>query len=166
MSNVFEDEEEPCANDWKKSDDDLAVEPFEAQEDQAKSSSDPIDRHRHILEDVDGELEMEDVSPTSEYDPSSSKDYMVQPISQEIPHCSLLSDQSNTCPPLPPGSPPLPEDPPPSPPPLPPSPPPPPPSSPPPPPPSSPPFVCQPLLPQPYVAPLNVIILSYWLYLI
>ncbi|XP_057820295.2 uncharacterized protein LOC131033169 isoform X2 [Cryptomeria japonica] len=154
MSNVFEDEEEPCASDWKKSDDDLSVEPAEAQEDQTKSSTDPIDRHRHILEDVDGELEMEDVSPTSEYDPSSSKDYMVQPISQDIPHCSL-SDQSNTCPPLPPGSPPLPEDPPPSPPPLPPSPPPPPPSSPPPPPPSSPPFVCQPLLPQPYVAPLN-----------
>ncbi|KAH9323709.1 hypothetical protein KI387_018348 [Taxus chinensis] len=113
MSNVFEDEEELCASDWKKSDDELVVEPTEAQEDQTKSSTDPMERHRHILEDVDGELEMEDVSPTSEYDPSSSKDYIIQPISQDIPHCSLPLDHSNPCPPLPLGSPPLPEDPPP-----------------------------------------------------
>lgn len=151
MTHMFEDDEEPGANDLKKDDESLPVETVKAQEEPRESSVDPMERHRHILEDVDGELEMEDVSPPPEYDSSSCRDNFLPPMpAQEIPHCSLPPDQSSLCP-----QPPLPNDPPPSPPPLPASPPPPPPSSPPPPPPSSPPIVCPPPLPQSYATPLN-----------
>jgi len=151
MPHIFEDDEEPSGNDLKKDEDSSPVEVVKAQEEPTESSVDPMERHRHILEDVDGELEMEDVSPPPEYDSTSCRDHYMPPmIAQDTAHCSLPPEQSSLCPP-----PPLPNDPPPSPPPLPPSPPPPPPSSPPPPPPPSPPIVCPPPLPQSYATPLN-----------
>ncbi|KAG1331785.1 protein HUA2-LIKE 2, partial [Cocos nucifera] len=75
------------------------------------------EKHRHILEDVDGELEMEDVAPPCELEVSSSchvsvADTICNYHNQPVQHHSL------------PFAPPLPEDRPPSPPPLPSSPPP------------------------------------------
>ncbi|KAK6921459.1 CID domain [Dillenia turbinata] len=117
----------------------------------------PSDRRHHILEDVDGELEMEDVSghPKEErasVNGSSEMNLQLQSSDNFLEPDSNISDE---LPPLPEGSPPLPLDSPPSPPPLPPSSPPPslpplPPSSPlphPPPPPPPPSQLPLPLLP-------------------
>ncbi|XP_044484743.1 protein HUA2-LIKE 2-like isoform X1 [Mangifera indica] len=90
-----------------------------------------IEKHRHILEDIDGELEMEDVAPPCDMEMGSINN------SAEVNAAQTSHDQ------LLPFVPPLPQDVPPSSPPLPPSPPPPPP---PPPPPSLPPCA----LPDPY----------------
>ncbi|KAG6703674.1 hypothetical protein I3842_07G097000 [Carya illinoinensis] len=89
-----------------------------------------IKKHRHILEDVDGELEMEDVAPSCEVESSSS--FQVA----EVNAVQTLLNQYEQHIPLP-FAPPLPQDVPPSSPPLPSSPPPPPPPPPPIPPPSS-----------------------------
>lgn len=151
MPHIFEDDEEPSANDMKKDEDSSPVEAVKVQEEPTEGSVDPMERHRHILEDVDGELEMEDVSPSPEYDSISCRDHYMPPmIAQETSHCSLPPEQSSLCP-----APPLPNDPPPSPPPLPASPPPPPPTSPPPPLPTSPPIICPPPFPQSFATPLN-----------
>lgn len=80
-----------------------------------------IEKHRHILEDVDGELEMEDVAPPCDMEMGSTHN------SAEINTAQTSLDQ------LAPFVPPLPQDVPPSSPPL--------PSSPPPPPPPPPPFL-------------------------
>ncbi|XP_059633371.1 ENHANCER OF AG-4 protein 2 [Cornus florida] len=97
----------------------------------------PNDRRHCILEDVDGELEMEDVSghPKDERSLFTSDSFEID--SQQEGSDRILeaaSTNSTQCPPLPEGSPPLPFDSPPTTPPLPPSPPPPLPSPPPPPP--------------------------------
>ena len=78
------------------------------------------ERHRHILEDVDGELEMEDVAPSCEVEISSARDVSAINKTQD-------SHQFEPRFPLPYAPPPLPNDVPPSSPPLPTSPPPPPP---------------------------------------
>ena len=83
-----------------------------------------IEKHRHILEDVDGELEMEDVAPSCEVETSSSF---------HVAEVNAIQTSNNQCEqhvPLP-FAPPLPQDVPPSSPPLPSSPPPPPPPPPP-----------------------------------
>lgn len=82
-----------------------------------------IEKHRHILEDVDGELEMEDVAPSCEVETSSSF---------HVAEVNAIQTSNNQCeqhvllpfaPPLPqdvpPSSPPLPSSPPPPPPPVP-----------------------------------------------
>ncbi|GKU86638.1 hypothetical protein SLEP1_g1138 [Rubroshorea leprosula] len=95
-------------------------------EEQEVSSS--IEKHRHILEDVDGELEMEDVAPC-EVEMSSTCSVAGVSIAQTLQDQSVQHYHLPLTPPLPHDVPPS------SPPPLPSSPPPPPPSSPPPPPP-------------------------------
>ncbi|EXB55170.1 hypothetical protein L484_018096 [Morus notabilis] len=140
-SHVFDDEEE------EEDDDDLPstsrenghpshVEPTHASGEAETSIVTPSDRRHCILEDVDGELEMEDVSghlrdektvPSGSFEADTQQD-----VSDRI--SEPASTISTELPPLLEGSPPLPLDSPPPPPPLPPSPPPPPP----PPPPSSP----------------------------
>ncbi|XP_020697252.1 ENHANCER OF AG-4 protein 2 isoform X2 [Dendrobium catenatum] len=122
------------------------------------SGNHPVDRHHHILENVEQEMEMEDV-PANFVDRSDTINFA--PLNAE---CNLAEESTcnhqNVIPPLPAGSPPLPVDPPPPPPPLPPSPPPlqpPPPSSPPPlppPPPRSPP----PPPPPPPLVPLPALL--------
>lgn len=82
-----------------------------------------IEKHRHILEDVDGELEMEDVAPSCEVELNSS--YGVLASATQLSHNQFEQHY-----PLP-FAPPLPQDVPPSSPPLPSSPPPPPPAVPP-----------------------------------
>ena len=58
MPHIFEDDEEPSANDLKKDEDNSPIEAVKVQE-EPESSVDPMERHRHILEDVDGVLEMQ-----------------------------------------------------------------------------------------------------------
>ncbi|EFJ36239.1 hypothetical protein SELMODRAFT_404055 [Selaginella moellendorffii] len=106
---MFEDEEEANAGGTEAN----------AGEDYAVATvtpHDPVERHRHVLEDVDGELEMEDVSPETD---TWQRQYV-------SPASILTGPPLPICPP--PSPPPLPSSPPPS------TPPPPPPSSPPPPP--------------------------------
>ncbi|KAL3699060.1 hypothetical protein R1sor_017082 [Riccia sorocarpa] len=100
------------------------------------------DKHRHVLEEVDGELEMEDVSPSSENEKLKKEQPVKTPVPSKSGEGEILSN-SNVAevssspppqPPLPQGPPPPPSGPPPSPPPLPASPPPSPPPPPPPPP--------------------------------
>ncbi|XVF29117.1 hypothetical protein REPUB_Repub15cG0092000 [Reevesia pubescens] len=163
-SHAFEDEDEdedeeglsssPC----REPADASPLEPAQALGELEACTVTPSDRRHCILEDVDGELEMEDVSGHLKDDrPSFTNDALeidLQPqgIDRTI---EPASNSSNEFPPLPEGSPPLPPDSPPSPPPLPPSPPPPPPpSSPsPPPPPPPPPLPTQPPLPAPPSCP-------------
>lgn len=75
-----------------------------------------IKKHSHILEDVDGELEMEDVAPTCDVEASSNPGVDTVQISHDrlLPFVPPLPQD------LPPSSPPLPSSPPPPPPPPPP----------------------------------------------
>ncbi|XP_058090300.1 ENHANCER OF AG-4 protein 2 [Magnolia sinica] len=143
-SRVFEDEEDLPTNLCKDTGDESPEEAADALEEPDTSAVTPSDRRgNHILEEVDGELEMEDVSGSSKDERTASgnvSDRILESTSNnliELPPVPLDS------PPLPldspPPLPPLPPSPPPPPPPLSPSPPPPPPSSLPPPPPSLPP---------------------------
>ncbi|KAF8398719.1 hypothetical protein HHK36_014576 [Tetracentron sinense] len=147
-SNVFEDEEEHRSSNLCKETDDVS--PADSNLDLEEPETCPVtpsDRRHRILEDVDGELEMEDVSgsPKDERPISANGSFEV-----DLQHqCSdrILESASNylaALPPLPSGSPPLPLDSPPPPPPLPPSPPPPPPPLSPSPPPPPPPLPSQP----------------------
>ncbi|KAJ4868840.1 ENHANCER OF AG-4 protein 2 [Raphanus sativus] len=139
-SHSFEDDEEdddlPTSQKAKNT---SSGEPFNALDDLEIRDS-PSDRHQRVLEDVDCDLEMEDVSgegkdvPPSAFCENETKE-------QSLDVSEPVTDKSTAVPPLSEDSPPLPHESPPSPPPLPPSPPPPSP----PPPPSSPP----PLLPPP-----------------
>ncbi|XP_057837984.2 protein HUA2-LIKE 2 isoform X2 [Cryptomeria japonica] len=150
LSQMYEDEEDSCASDGLKVEDSSPVGISEVVPEPTNNSPYILERHRHILEDVEGELEMEDVSPSSEYDGISFKNDTVGADSRSVgPGGSAMLNEVNQYPPLS-QVPPLPEDMPPSPPPLPDSPPPP--SPPPPPPPLSPPFVSQPVLPMPYLS--------------
>lgn len=87
-----------------------------------------LEKHRHILEDVDGELEMEDVSPSSDNVNGGNVDgtqvshnqieknipvLFVPPLPQDAPPSSPLPPSSS--PPPPPPPPPLPPPPPPNP---------------------------------------------------
>ncbi|XP_031500500.1 ENHANCER OF AG-4 protein 2-like isoform X1 [Nymphaea colorata] len=118
MPRLLEDEEEISATDGKSI---AAMPPVEACKslEESKEIAKPAsEKHRHILEDVDGELEMEDVSPSCETEISAS----------DVPRSeNTLSSitQFDKCHSLPVDLPPLPEEIPPSPPPLPSSPPPP-----------------------------------------
>ncbi|KAK3193862.1 hypothetical protein Dsin_025172 [Dipteronia sinensis] len=78
-----------------------------------------IEKHRHILEDVDGELEMEDVAPSCDIDKSSTNCDAGVNISQTA-HDQFLPFAPPLPQDLPPSSPPLPSSPPPPPPPPPP----------------------------------------------
>ncbi|XP_008811253.2 ENHANCER OF AG-4 protein 2-like [Phoenix dactylifera] len=161
-SNVFGDEDEdlpgsPC----KDTGNELVVEAVGASEELDACAFTPSDRHHHILEDVDGELEMEDVSALSKDEKSVSGNNHIklepQHQNSDLAFEPALADQTELPPlpvgppPLPLDPPPLPLDPPPPPPPLPPSPPPPPPPPPlspsPPPPPPPPPLSAAPPLP-------------------
>ncbi|KAJ8748357.1 hypothetical protein K2173_002994 [Erythroxylum novogranatense] len=85
-----------------------------------------VEKHRHILEDVDGELEMEDVAPPSEIEIHSTANKARDCAAQNTHHQNKLCFTVSHGPPLPqdipPSSPPLPLSPPPPPPPLPPPP--------------------------------------------
>ncbi|XP_050275952.1 ENHANCER OF AG-4 protein 2 isoform X4 [Quercus robur] len=158
-SHVFEDEEEDFpSSSFKEAGDASAEETTPALGESETCAVLPNDRRHCILEDVDGELEMEDVSGhlkderplftngSFEIDPQhQSSDRTIEPA----------PNNSSELLPLPEGSPPLPLDSPPPPPPLPPSPPPPPPppSSPSPPPPPPPPPSLQPPPPPPSLQP-------------
>ncbi|KAK9009731.1 hypothetical protein V6N11_036259 [Hibiscus sabdariffa] len=142
-SNAFEDDEEdlsdsPCG-------DTVDVSPLETAQSSAELEAcaiTPSERRHCILEDVDGELEMEDVSAHQKDDRPPFTDDTLEMDMQQLDTHKIMEPASNSSdryPPLPEGSPPLPPDSPPPPPPLPPSPaPPPPPSSPSPPPPPPP----------------------------
>ncbi|KAI5056695.1 hypothetical protein GOP47_0028513 [Adiantum capillus-veneris] len=131
-----------------------------APETEELSSPSPLafEKHRHILEDVEGELEMEDALPegSARDDDASQRaeSPSLQPVQSSPPPPPLPLPPD--CPPPPPPPPPLPESPPPLPPPPPssppPSPPPPPPLSPPPLPPDLPPPTSETTYGQPYGA--------------
>ena len=144
-SHVFENEEEEEEEDDDEFPSSLKENDHPSQQEPTHASGDketcaavtPNDRRHCILEDVDGELEMEDVSGHQKDEKTlliggSYEADMQQQESDRV--FEPASNISTELPPLPEGSPPLPLDSPPPPPPLPPSPPPPPP----PPPPSSP----------------------------
>ncbi|KAK8578478.1 hypothetical protein V6N13_100315 [Hibiscus sabdariffa] len=123
-SNVFEDEEEdlsssPC----REAADASPQEAAPALGELETCAVTPSDRPHHILEDVDGELEMEDVSGHLKNDRPSTNDGPEMDWQQQG-SLERASNSSNEFPPLPEGSPPLPPDSPPPPPPLPSSPPP------------------------------------------
>ncbi|XP_022733731.1 ENHANCER OF AG-4 protein 2-like isoform X2 [Durio zibethinus] len=156
-SNAFEDEEEEDLSNssCREAADASALEQGQASGELETCTVTPSDRRHCILEDVDGELEMEDVSGhLKEGRLSFTNDSLEMELQQQGTDKIIEpgSNSSNEFPPLPEGSPPLPPDSPPPPPPLPPSPPPlppppPPPSSPSPPPPPPPPPL--PTLPPP-----------------
>ncbi|KAL0890523.1 hypothetical protein Bca101_014506 [Brassica carinata] len=141
-SHTFEDDEEddnlPTSQKAKST---SSGEPFNALDDlEIRDTS--SDRHHRVLEDVDRDLEMADVSGEGKaVAPSAFCENETKEQSLDV--SEPIAEESTAVPPLSEDSPPLPHESPPSPPPLPPSPPPP--SPPPPPPPSSPP----PLLPSP-----------------
>ncbi|KAK8281271.1 hypothetical protein V6Z12_D09G227300 [Gossypium hirsutum] len=153
-SNAFDDDEEelldsPCG----EAADASPLETAQALVELEACTVTPSDRRHCILEDVDGELEMEDVSAHQKDDrPSFTNDGLEKDMQQQGNDRIMepASSSPNGFPPLPEGSPPLPPDSPPPPPPLPPSPPPPPPPSSPSPPPPPPPL---PTLPPPLPAP-------------
>ncbi|XVE81324.1 hypothetical protein DITRI_Ditri15bG0054800 [Diplodiscus trichospermus] len=158
-SNAFEDEEEedlsnsPCGEVADRS----PLEPAHALGELETCTGTPSDRRHCILEDVDGELEMEDVCGHPKDDqPLVRNDHLQMDLQQQGTNRIMepASNSSNEFPPLTEGSPPLPPDSPPPPPPLPPSPPPPsPPSSPSPPPPPPPLPTQPPPLPMPHSCP-------------
>ncbi|KAB2067281.1 hypothetical protein ES319_A09G216200v1 [Gossypium barbadense] len=153
-SNAFDDDEEelsdsPCG----EAADASPLETAQALVELEACTVTPSDRRHCILEDVDGELEMEDVSAHQKDDrPSFTNDSLEKDMQQQGTDRIMepASSSPNGFPPLPEGSPPLPPDSPP-PPPLPPSPPPPPPPSSPSPPPPPPPLPTQ--LPPPLAPP-------------
>ncbi|KAG7036606.1 Protein HUA2-LIKE 1 [Cucurbita argyrosperma subsp. argyrosperma] len=133
-SHVFEDEDEddlpttPC----KESNDVPLMEATNGVGDAEACAVTPIDRRHCILEDVDGELEMEDVSghPKDEKSLIGDGSFVIDAQHRSSDRATELASNTPTeFPPLPEGSPPLPLDSPPPPPPLPSSPPPPPPPS-------------------------------------
>ncbi|KAL5721489.1 ENHANCER OF AG-4 protein [Ranunculus cassubicifolius] len=146
-SHVLEDDDTLSGSLCNMSGDESEVEAIHAPGDQEASAVTPIDRRHRILEDVDGELEMEDVSGSAKEEKPLDPSVSFKLDSQQQSPNRIWDSTSVSLPELPPeplGSPPLPLDPPPTPPPLPSSPPPPPPPSsplppPPPPPPSHPP---------------------------
>ncbi|TYI11852.1 hypothetical protein ES332_A09G235600v1 [Gossypium tomentosum] len=154
-SNAFDDDEEelsdsPCG----EAADASPLETAQALVELEACTVTPSDRRHCILEDVDGELEMEDVSAHQKDDrPSFTNDSLEKDMQQQGTDRIMepASSSPNGFPPLPEGSPPLPPDSPPPPPPLPPSPPPPPPPSSPSPPPPPPPLPTQ--LPPPLAPP-------------
>ncbi|XP_048233919.1 ENHANCER OF AG-4 protein 2 isoform X2 [Ricinus communis] len=154
-SNVFEDEDEeedlPSSSLKEGADVSSLAEANRTLGESETYTITPNDRRHCILEDVDGELEMEDVSGHQKDERPLSTGGSFEVDEQQ--HCSVLEPvitNSVELPPLPEGSPPLPPDSPPPPPPLPPSPPPPLPMSPSPPPPP-PPLPSQP--PPPHIPP-------------
>lgn len=77
-----------------------------------------IEKHRHILEDVDGELEMEDVAPSCDVDMNTMKSDVVTTSQSSHDHLfpfapPLPQDVPPTSPPLPSSPPPPPPPPPP-----------------------------------------------------
>ncbi|XP_058077802.1 protein HUA2-LIKE 2-like [Magnolia sinica] len=128
MPRMIDDDEEEDATD-EKSFEAVTPEQNSGNGDEQATSAFATEKHPHILEDVDGELEMEDVSPSCEAEMNSGHNVMGTDTVLSS-HCQF--DQR----PLP-FAPPLPEEMPPSPPPLPSSPPPGAPPPPPPPPPSA-----------------------------
>lgn len=155
-----EEEEEVPSCSYKEASHPSPVEMTHASGESETCAVTPSDRRHCILEDVDGELEMEDVSghPKDERPSFVNGSFEMDP-QQQGSH-RVMEPASNVCtdlPPLPDGSPPLPLDSPPPPPPLPPSPPPPPPLSPSPPPPPPPP-PSQPPPPLPPSGPPHLLI--------
>ncbi|KAE8732014.1 Tudor/PWWP/MBT domain-containing protein, putative isoform 2 [Hibiscus syriacus] len=149
-SNVFEDEDDLSSSPCREAADGSPQEGAPALGELETCAVTLGDRPHHILEDVDGELEMEDVSGHMKNDQPSTNDGLEMDW-QQHGITKLASNSSNEFPPLPEGSPPPPPPLLPSPPPLPTSPlqlPPPPPQLPAPVPPSSPP---PPFIPQPSV---------------
>ncbi|XP_010245482.1 PREDICTED: ENHANCER OF AG-4 protein 2-like isoform X2 [Nelumbo nucifera] len=142
-TNVFEDEDLSSSL-CKETGIESLVEPSNALEEPETCAVTPSDRCHCILEDVDGELEMEDVSGSPKDGRTRGGNNSFELNLQRQTKDGILkscSDNLSELPPLPPCSPPLPLESPPLPPPLPPSPPPPPPpSSPSPPPPPPPPL--------------------------
>ncbi|KAL5995860.1 hypothetical protein ACLOJK_025932 [Asimina triloba] len=115
MPRMLDDDEEEDATD-DKSFEAVTPEQDNGNADEQATSTFAAEKHPHILEDVDGELEMEDVSPSCEATVNSYN--VVGTDSGENSHC-VFEQQGSL-----PFAPPLPEEMPPSPPPLPSSPPP------------------------------------------
>ncbi|KAF6160847.1 hypothetical protein GIB67_036048 [Kingdonia uniflora] len=137
-SHVLEDEEEDLSSNSRRETDDES--PAHASEDPEQCIVSPSDRRHLILEEVDGELEMEDVCGSSKDERHISSRHSFS-MDFQGPSPDMDSSIETEFSPLPPGSPPLPLDSPLPPPPIPSSPPPPPPpSSPSPPPPPPPPL--------------------------
>ncbi|KAI4313254.1 hypothetical protein L6164_026245 [Bauhinia variegata] len=131
-SNMFdeEDDDDIPISLGKDSSDASPADPTRTLGESETSTVTPNDKRHFILEDVDGELEMEDVSGHLKderpvlLNSSSEMDLQLQGSDRNLDPASIISVQMH---PMPDGSPPLPLDSPPSPPPLPSSPPPPPP---------------------------------------
>ncbi|KAK6937503.1 CID domain [Dillenia turbinata] len=118
MPRMLKDEDEGTDSDGESFE---AVTPEHPPEAQQSAPSPCIEKHRHILADVDGELEMEDVAPSSDLDmmqvdqtthvtgapvlPHQVEQHFLPPFAPPLPHE------------VPPSSPPLPTSPPPPPPP-------------------------------------------------
>ncbi|XP_057966625.1 protein HUA2-LIKE 3-like isoform X4 [Malania oleifera] len=87
-------------------------------EEQEAIPTSAIEKHRHILEDVDGELEMEDVAPSNEVEMNATNKVAEVYIVQASHHRSEQLFPLSFAPPLPcdmpPSSPPLPTSPPPA----------------------------------------------------
>lgn len=121
---LYEDEEEGSEDGDKKAETECVDAMNTSRSGEGEEAS---ERHRTVLEDVDGELEMEDVSPTAESEVAASKERERLLRDRYAEDARAMPGQ----PPLPPGPPPgvpspppLPTEPPPSPPPPPQSPPP------------------------------------------
>ncbi|KAF8394461.1 hypothetical protein HHK36_020669 [Tetracentron sinense] len=116
MPRIYEDEEEGSDSDGKIFEAVTPEHDTENPEERETTLTSAIEKHRHILEDVDGELEMEDVAPSCEVEMNST--YNVARVDTALSHHQFEQRL-----PLP-FSPPIPDARPPSPPPLPTSPPP------------------------------------------
>ncbi|MCL7032654.1 hypothetical protein MKW94_010347 [Papaver nudicaule] len=145
-SSVFEDEDDFPSSMLKELGGKISLDVVGISEGLEQGSVTPSDRRHLILKDVDGELEMEDVSGSPKNERSTARNGSSNYESRQLNSDSTLkgtSDSQNETPLLPSGSPPLPLDSPPPPPPL-------PPSSPPPPPPPPPPLSPSPPPPPPH----------------
>ncbi|KAM1169409.1 hypothetical protein ACFX13_031904 [Malus domestica] len=122
MPRMLKDEDDGCDSDGESFE---AVTPeHNPQAHEEQETTPATERHRHILEDVDGELEMEDVAPSCDVDVSSSCGVAGANGVQASHNQFEQNCQPYFAPPLPrdvpPSSPPLPSSPPPPPPPPPP----------------------------------------------
>ena len=114
---VLEEEEESSSEDRSLSFEAVTPEQDAPYNDDNEESQIPVEKHHHILEEVDGELEMEDVAPPSDIEATTK----CQP-EQSDTNCAPCDQRlSDVGPPLPvdrpPSPPPLPSSPPPVPPP-------------------------------------------------
>ena len=125
MEQMSEDEEDPNSTDGTMVEHSLPIDGTpKLQDERSNSSIHILERRIHILEDVEGEIKMEDASPFSECEGSFCKNFSVGAAGSEA-LCSLTWNEGNLYSPslfwdppplpqdMPPSTPPLPTSPPP-----------------------------------------------------